>query len=241
MPTIKLMTMWLGEHGLPPWVPRFQTQMQRFRNVHWELLQPPTHCRSRERQLSWLNQTMGSSLGISCCKQDFWGVCEFRPVWGKVFAEKYRGYDYWGWCDLDILFGDLDRLLPPLLEDCDVLHFKEAYLSGCFAILRNVPEVVDLYQTGDWKKILSDPRYHVWDESGHHFFPGESFYRLIQASPLRMKSAPDLHLYETVEEPRPIRLDQGRLYDLQTEKEALFLHFMTDIWPLKNDGTSRWL
>ena len=34
-------------------------------------------------------------------------LCDFKPVWGVILADYVTGYDYWGECDNDLIFGDL--------------------------------------------------------------------------------------------------------------------------------------
>lgn len=38
-------------------------------------------------------------------------LCDFRPAYGYIFEEYIGKYDYWGHCDIDLLFGDLDAFL----------------------------------------------------------------------------------------------------------------------------------
>jgi hypothetical protein len=225
----------------------FVEQMARFHCVDWECVPPPKVV-SYHKQMAWMNERASSVSGEQCKKLSHYAMCDLRPAYGEMFADRYAGYDFWGWCDLDVLFGDLDRLLPPLLENADVLSFKHAYLSGCCAIFRNVPEVTGLYKTSPvWRRVLADTAYHFWDESGHdRHFPGEpSFYRTIELASvreggkLRVAYAPDLYLAETVDDRQYVTLTDGKL--LTQGVEVALLHFMNDLWPIKPDGTSRWL
>jgi hypothetical protein len=244
---IKLLSMWVGP--LPKWIDHFKAQMGRFRLVDWELIIPPfskvdEYDTQRREQIAWVNQTVGRALGVSCNKDTMMpcATCETRPFWGEVFKDKLCGYDYWGWSDLDLMFGDLDRLLPALMDSCDVLNLKDRYLSGCFCVMRNTPDVVRAYERGDYKTILADERYHFWEESGYtHFGLDESFFNAIFNSDLRITYCPGLYLHDTPETPCPTRYAGERLIDAKTGREALLLHFMSDTWPLKEDGTSRWL
>lgn len=34
-------------------------------------------------------------------------LCDFKPIYGSLFREYLEGYDYWGHCDMDMVFGDL--------------------------------------------------------------------------------------------------------------------------------------
>ena len=39
-------------------------------------------------------------------------LCDFKPAYGYIFEEYLKGYDYWGYADLDMIFGDITRFLP---------------------------------------------------------------------------------------------------------------------------------
>ena len=32
-------------------------------------------------------------------------LCDFKPAYGYIFSDECEGYDYWGFCDTDILLG----------------------------------------------------------------------------------------------------------------------------------------
>ena len=34
-------------------------------------------------------------------------LCDFKPAYGFIFGEYLKEYDYWGHCDIDIVWGDL--------------------------------------------------------------------------------------------------------------------------------------
>lgn len=34
-------------------------------------------------------------------------LCDLKPLYGIIFAEYLKGYDYWGHCDMDMVFGDI--------------------------------------------------------------------------------------------------------------------------------------
>lgn len=242
---VKLLSAWFGPK--PDWWTKFVTQMDRFDLVDWECL-PPEHV-PQEHQIGWMNAVTGNALGLDCRKatdydQQWDGpqaMCDFRPCYGEVFADRYAGCDWWGWLDLDMLLGDLDGLLPALLiGDVDCLNFKPKYLSGCLAIFRNVPFTRSLFRySSRWEEVMSDARYHCWDESGYkHMGIEESFWTLVKAN-LRVKQAEHLYGYQTKAEPNPVELVDGKLFDVTTGEERLFCHFMSDRWPINADGSAR--
>lgn len=213
--------------------------MRRIECVDWECVTPLTDSKN---QLRWLATTASKKLGISCCKGTHpQSQCDYRPAFGEIFADKYEGYDWWGWCDLDIMFGRVDELLPPLLDDsCDVLTFKDKYLSGCFTILRNTKDIRNVFRTGHYKEILNDEYYHLWDESGRDKYPGEHFARLLEDSGYRIRKEIFAPGYDAPQEDNRVSWIDGRLIFEMTGREVLFHHFMSDVWPVKPDGTSRY-
>ena len=38
-------------------------------------------------------------------------LCDFRPAYGEIFEEFLKGYDYWGHCDIDLIWGIYESLL----------------------------------------------------------------------------------------------------------------------------------
>jgi hypothetical protein len=162
-------------------------------------------------------------------------MCDYRPAYAEIFPEKYEGYEWWGWCDLDVMMGDLDGLLAPILKTgCEVLNLKPKYLSSCFMILRNTPRMQSVYRTSPMAKtILSESRYHVWDESGYKFYPGQSFYNVLLEANVRMLSAPYLYSYDSLEDRNTVEYRDGKLFAGDDGREVLFHHFMSDVWPVK--------
>lgn len=54
-----------------------------------------------------------------------------------IFPELVEGYEWWGYCDCDLIFGDLGHFLPaPLAGDCE-----RVYRHGHLTILRNRVDV----------------------------------------------------------------------------------------------------
>lgn len=63
-------------------------------------------------------------------------LCDFKPTYGLVFQEYIKGYDYWGYCDCDVLFGNLDKLLTPILEK----EYDKIFSAGHLTIYKNTKE-----------------------------------------------------------------------------------------------------
>lgn len=63
-------------------------------------------------------------------------LCDFKPTYGYVFSEYLENYQYWGHCDCDLLFGNLEKLLLPLLDQ----NYDKLFAAGHLTIYKNTPE-----------------------------------------------------------------------------------------------------
>lgn len=60
-------------------------------------------------------------------------LCDFRPTYGDIFKEELKNYDFWGWCDVDLVFGNIRNFVTDeILEQYD----KIGVLGHC-VIIRN--------------------------------------------------------------------------------------------------------
>lgn len=69
-------------------------------------------------------------------------LCDYKPVWGLAFPEYIHGYDFWGYCDMDLIFGDIRKYLSD-----DTLHnYDKIYILGHLTYYRNTPECNERYR-----------------------------------------------------------------------------------------------
>ena len=38
-------------------------------------------------------------------------LCDYKPVYGLIFDEDLQDYDFWGHCDVDLIFGDIRKFI----------------------------------------------------------------------------------------------------------------------------------
>ena len=94
-------------------------------------------------------------------------ICDFRPAFGEIFAEEFMGYDYWGHCDMDLLFGDIRKYVTDdLLEKYDKIGHH-----GHLTLFKNTPEINLLYRAFDeetntypYKEIFQREEGMTFDE-----------------------------------------------------------------------------
>ena len=103
-------------------------------------------------------------IGVSPSFNSPYKICDYKPALGEILEDMLIGYDYWGFCDIDIVLGDISVFIQDLNE-YDVFSTSKEYLSGPLFFFRNIPEVNALYrQSKDYKMILSSNQHFSFTE-----------------------------------------------------------------------------
>lgn len=96
-----------------------------------------------------------------------WKLCDFRPAYGEIFSDELKTYDYWGHCDMDLIFGDIRAFITDeILEKYDKIGFQ-----GHSVIYRNTPEVNQRYRNQvenapNYKDVFTSGDGKFFDEVG---------------------------------------------------------------------------
>lgn len=112
-------------------------------------------------------------LGFSTAPIQGYKICDFRPSLGYLFSELIKGYKFWGYGDIDMMYGNLRNFLTSeLLDNHDIFSFRPEYLTGSFTVLRNAKKMNTLFmQSKDYKTVLSQDEYFNFDECNFIFSP----------------------------------------------------------------------
>ena len=91
----------------------------------------------------------------------FYKICDFRPAYGEIFHNECNGYKYYGWCDMDLIFGNIMKFLPTIDGRIDDSYDK-ILEHGHFTLLKNTDDMRHLYR----KKTKGIVEYdHVFSET----------------------------------------------------------------------------
>ena len=106
-------------------------------------------------------------LGFKVSIGDPYKICDFKPLFGKIYEDQLNTFDYWGYFDLDMVFGNLNKYLEPLLaRQPDIVSFYPDFLSGPFCLYKNCSTVNNLYsRCPGHQAILEDPKHRAFDEN----------------------------------------------------------------------------
>lgn len=140
--------------GVPPdWFEKFQVPA----GYDWII----------DTDIEGFKRRVREKLGIEYTGEPGTGkVWDFRCALGLLYEDEIRDYDFWGHCDFDVVFGDVDKFVPDSsLDRLDVYSSHNQYVCGCFSLYRNTPEVNNLFKKFQhWQLILSTPEATGWVE-----------------------------------------------------------------------------
>lgn len=97
-------------------------------------------------------------------------LCDYRPAYGLIFEEELKGYDYWGFCDTDVLLGDIYQFLE------EHSFFENDYarygLLGHLQIFKNSREVNRIFMSGQgsdyrlgYHNVYTSEQSFIFDEA----------------------------------------------------------------------------
>lgn len=64
-------------------------------------------------------------------------VCDLKPMYGYIFSEYLKNYSFWGHCDVDLVFGNINEFITN-----DILSkYDRIGILGHFSLYRNIDTV----------------------------------------------------------------------------------------------------
>lgn len=194
------------------------------------------------------NALASEKLGIKVDIKRAYKLADFKPAYGVIFREYLEGHDFWGYCDLDIVFGNIRRFLTDeLLDEYDVIATRKEFITGHFTLFRNVESITRLYESSrDHEKVFATDKNFAFDECGWalHFklLRGATFSEVAPLESIDslmhvLERSPDVRVHRKTicdehlpfKEPfasfvKEIRWNQGELVDTPTQRDLMYYH-----------------
>lgn len=116
--------------------------------------------------LEGLKDRIEAALGMEVCLPKAYKLCDFRPAFGLIFSEELKGYDFWGFGDIDVVYGRLrDFITEEVLSSHDMVS-----CWGHLTLYRNCEYMNKLFQEkheGEYlyyKDVFTNPDNQIFDE-----------------------------------------------------------------------------
>lgn len=113
-------------------------------------------------------QQAQSWLGFPFAPPNGYKLCDLRPMFGALHKDDFSGYDFYGWCDTDLLLGDIRSFYSDqILARYDVFSTHADRISGHFALFRNTNRNRTIYRhIYQWQRELMRADFVGLDEPG---------------------------------------------------------------------------
>ncbi|MCQ2554920.1 MAG: hypothetical protein MJ171_04625 [Clostridia bacterium] len=105
------------------------------------------------------------ALGFEVSLERPYKCCDFKPTYGEIFLEYIREYSYFGYCDLDMMFGDITGFL----KKYEYEKYDRFLVLGHLALYRNTEYIRNSFKLDSslgeyYRKVFTTDRNYGFDE-----------------------------------------------------------------------------
>jgi hypothetical protein len=168
-----LIVPYFGER--PSYMPLVVKSMAHNPDIHWLLVtdepvtEAPSNVSVHLYEFADLVARIQSHFDFAISLERPYKLCDFRPAFGEIFREELAGYEYWGHCDLDVVFGRIRDHLPPEAFDAD-----KVLIQGNFALYRNTAEAARWFRHEidgiSYRAVMANPAAMHFDEMAGMYY-----------------------------------------------------------------------
>jgi hypothetical protein len=161
--------------GTPPiWLPAFFRSCQTNPDVRWLIyadfdVPTPPNVTIKRMDLQEFEARASEVVGvpITIDRAMVRKICDFKPLYGLMFADDLRGFDFWAYSDLDVIWGDVRQFATDeLLNEHIIVSPRQRKLGGHGTFFRNTAANNRLFElVPDVISHLTNPHYVRVDEN----------------------------------------------------------------------------
>ena len=100
-------------------------------------------------------EMVSKKLDIRFKPKNPYKLCDLKPFLPIIHSDILIGYDYVGFGDLDLIYGDLSSWLNNINKNKSLISTHIDRVSGHFVLIKNSPKILrKAYFIPKWKEIL---------------------------------------------------------------------------------------
>ena len=112
-----------------------------------------------------LQSLIKSKFDFDAVIENPYKLCDYKPAYGYIFEEYLSGYDFWGHCDCDVIFGDIRQFITEEILD----KYDKLFCLGHCTLYKNTEEINKVFMKtykGEklYKKVYSSNDSFTFDE-----------------------------------------------------------------------------
>lgn len=176
----------------PCYFPAFLLSCKNNPSVDWLIISDcdfssfdiPSNVHIIDVSLSEVKKRAESTFGFSVSLEKPYKLCDYKTVYGVLFSDFLSEYEFWGYCDLDVVWGDLRSFITS-----DILfRYEKVYLFGHLSLIKNstvCSKVVELNNNSDtvsYEDVFTNKDSFYFDEIDFNkkwFCSGRKVYQVV--------------------------------------------------------------
>lgn len=157
----------------PFWIELFVESCKRNPTIDWFFFSDCGRLDSFSENIKYQNVTfkeykslVSSKLSIDFDPSSAYKLCDIKPALGFIHEDLILNYDFWGFGDLDLVYGDLRTLYTEkYLSKFNLYSNHATRVSGHLCLLRNTKEMRNVFRKiPKWQDKFSNQLHMAIDE-----------------------------------------------------------------------------
>lgn len=112
-----------------------------------------------------MKKLIENKLGFEINLSAPYKLCDYRPAFGVIFEDYLKTYDFWGYGDIDLIYGKLSQFITD-----DILRkYDKIYPCGHLSLIRNIKVYNEAFKeqvegTLDYREVFTNDKSFIFDE-----------------------------------------------------------------------------
>ncbi len=170
----------IGYFGIFPWYFDYFLHSCRYNpdlhfyiitDINWSKRQIPDNIFPIKMSLQEIKAIASAKLGFEVALENPYKLCDFRPSFGHLFSELIQKYSFWGYGDIDVIYGQIRNFITDdLMNHYDIISVRHDFLPGAFSLFRNNNSINQLFrESKDFIKVFTNPQHLCFDETNFKY------------------------------------------------------------------------
>jgi len=156
----------------PEWIDLFMISCRWNASINWLFITDcgvpacaPDNVRFLHMSFADYRKLASDRLGIRFPDTSPYKLCDYKPAYGFIHEDIVAGYDYFGFGDVDVIYGNIRRFYTPEVLTHNLISTHDHRLSGHFCLIRNSDRMRNAFRrVKNWQMYLETPDHRGFDE-----------------------------------------------------------------------------
>ncbi len=155
----------------PEWFPFYLESCRTNSDINWLFFSDcgrpgnlPANVEIRPTSLTDYCQHVSDVLSIDFADVAPYKLCDIKPAFGLIHKEDVQRYDYFGFGDIDVIYGDIKACLDGF-PDYDLISTHATRVSGHLCLMKSNEMMWSAFKkVNGWQNVMSGKNHTAFDE-----------------------------------------------------------------------------